>query len=94
MKIFLRRILYWISMPIWVLCGFNKGVKLYYLKNLQWEKELGNVFALLLFGSYIGLSNLSIGLRYRRLPCMIEEMCIMRGRFFNSLIMKMGWLNV
>lgn len=93
MKTFLRRILYWISMPIRVLWEFNKGFKLYYLRGLQWEEEeLENVFALLLLGSYVGLPKPRVDLSYRILPYMVKEMYIMQEKSSNPLRMKTGWL--
>jgi len=92
MKTFLRRILYWASMPIQVLWEFNKGLKLYYLRGLQWEEELENVFSLLLLGSYVGLPNPPVDFSYRLLPYMIREMYIMQEKSLNPLTMKTGWL--
>ncbi|ACS89300.1 MULTISPECIES: hypothetical protein [Thermococcus] len=95
MKTFLRRILYWVSIPIRALWGFNKGFKLYYLRGLQWEEEeLENVFALLLLGSYVRLPNPPVDISYRLLPYMLREMYIMQEKSLNPLTMKTGWLNV
>ncbi|KPU64073.1 hypothetical protein EP1X_00160 [Thermococcus sp. EP1] len=95
MKKLLRKILYWVLMPVRVLWEFNKGFKLYYLRGIQWElEELENVFALLLLGSYVGIPNPPIDISYRLLPHMVREIYIMQEKSVNSLTIKTGWLNV
>ncbi|WP_232054697.1 hypothetical protein [Thermococcus sp. 2319x1] len=81
MKTFLKRTLYWISMPIRVLWEFNKGFRLYYLRGLRWgEEELEDVFALLILEDYIGFPNLPVDLSYRFLPHMVREMYVMQEK--------------
>ncbi|GEM_PF-3674453 len=67
MKTFLRGILYR------VLWEFNKGVKPYYLRGLQWEEEL------LLPGSYVGLPNPHVNLSYRILLYMTKGYILYQG---------------
>jgi len=86
MKTFLRGILYR------VLWEFNKGFRLYYLRSLQWEKDLEDIFSLLLPRSYVGLPKPRIDLSYRILPYMVKEMYIMQEKSSNPLRMKTGWL--
>ena len=94
-KKLLRKILYWVSMPVRILWEFNKGFKLYYLRGIQWElEELENVFALLLLGSYVGAPNPPIDISYRLLPHMVREIYIMQEKSLSPLTMKTGWLNV
>lgn len=67
MKTFLRGILYR------VLWEFNKGVKPYYLRGLQWEEGL------LLSESYVGLPNTHVDINYGILPYMIRRYILYQG---------------
>ncbi len=57
MKKLLRDVFSSLSLPFRVLLEFHKGFELHYLQGgIKWEEEeLENVFALILFGDYIGL---------------------------------------
>ena len=94
-KRILKKVLYWVLIPIRILWEFNEGFKLQYIRGIQWElEELENIFALLLLGSYIGIPNPPIDLSYRLLPHMVREIYVMQEKSINPLTIKTGWLNV
>ena len=89
------RLLYWISTPIRVLWEFHKGFQLYYLQGIKWEEEeLENVFALILFGSYVGLPHPPNELTYRLLPHVIRELYVMQEKSLKEVSLKTGWIGV
>ena len=90
-----RKLLYWISTPIRVLWEFHKGFQLYYLQGIKWEEEeLENIFALILFGDYIGLPHPPTDLTYRLLPYVVRELYVMQEKSTKDISLKTGWIGV
>ncbi|NJE04777.1 hypothetical protein E3E36_01130 [Thermococcus sp. M36] len=95
MELKAKRLLWWASLPFRVLLEFHRGFELYYLQGLQWEEEeLENVFALLLFGSYIGLPHPPSELTYRLLPHVLREIHVMQAKSTGKAGVKAGWIGV
>ncbi|WP_052696177.1 hypothetical protein [Palaeococcus ferrophilus] len=90
-----KKILYWISAPIRVLWEFHKGFELYYVRGIEWEEEeLENIFALILFGDYIGLPHPPTELSFRLLPHVIRELYVMEEKSTKEFSLKTGWIGV
>jgi len=90
-----RKFFYWISTPIRVLWEFHKGFQLYYLQGIKWEEEeLENIFALILFGDYIGLPHPPTDLTYRLLPYVVRELYVMQEKSTKDISLKTGWIGV
>ncbi|ASJ13857.1 hypothetical protein [Thermococcus radiotolerans] len=91
----IRKLLYWISIPIRILWEFHKGFQLYYLQGVKWEEEeLENIFALILFGDYIGLPHPPTELTYRLLPHVLRELYVMQEKSLKEVSLKTGWIGV
>jgi hypothetical protein len=89
------KFLYWISAPIRVLWEFHRGFELYYVRGIEWEEEeLENIFALVLFGDYIGLPHPPTELTYRLLPHVIRELYVMEEKSTKEFSLKTGWIGV
>jgi len=84
-----------LTLPIRFLWEFHKGFELYYLQGIKWEEEeLENVFALILFGSYVGLPHPPNELTYRLLPHVIRELYVMQEKSLKEVSLKTGWIGV
>ncbi|WP_258084137.1 hypothetical protein [Thermococcus thermotolerans] len=95
MKKMLRKVFSVISLPLRVLWEFHKGFELYYIQGIKWEEEeLENIFALILFGDYIGLPHLPTELSFRLLPYVIRELYVMEEKSTKEVSMKTGWIGV
>ena len=84
-----------LKLPLTFLWEFHKGFELYYLQGIKWEEEeLENVFALILFGDYIGLPHPPTELTYRLLPHVIRELYVMEEKSTKEVSLKTGWIGV
>ncbi len=91
----IKRVLSTITLPIRFLWEFHKGFEMYYLQGIKWEEEeLENVFALILFGDYIGLPHPPTELTYRLLPHVIRELYVMEEKSVKEVSIKTGWIGV
>ncbi len=91
----LKRIFSIISLPVRVLWEFHKGFELYYLQGIKWEEEeLENVFALILFGDYIGLPHPPTELSFRLLPHVVRELYVMEMKSTKEVSMRTGWIGI
>ncbi|GAB6101710.1 hypothetical protein JCM16138_09330 [Thermococcus atlanticus] len=91
----IEKLLRMVSLPFRFLIEFHRGFRLNYVRGLQWEgEELENVFALVLFGSYIGLPHPPVELIYRLLPHMLREIYVMQEKSLERPGMKTGWIGV
>ncbi|ASI98613.1 hypothetical protein [Thermococcus celer] len=95
MKKLLRDVFSSLSLPFRVLLEFHKGFELHYLQGIKWEEEeLENVFALILFGDYIGLPHPPTELSFRLLPHVIRELYVMEEKSTKEVSIKTGWIGV
>jgi len=90
-----KNLLWKITLPLRFLWEFHKGFQLYYVQGIKWEEEeLENIFALILFGNYIGLPNPPTELTYRLLPHVIRELYIMQEKSKHEVSLKSGWIGI
>ena len=94
MKKMLRKVFSVLSLPLRVLWEFHKGFELYYVQGIKWEEELENIFALILFGDYIGLPHPPTELSFRLLPYVIREIYVMEEKSTKEVSMRTGWIGV
>jgi len=91
----IKRLFSTLTLPIRFLWEFHKGFQLYYVQGIKWEEEeLENIFALLLFGDYVGLPNPPGDLTYRLLPHVIRELYVMQEKSTKEVSFKTGWIGV
>lgn len=84
-----------ITLPLRFLIEFHRGFQLYYLQGIKWEEEeLENIFALILFGDYIGLPHPPTELTYRLLPHVIRELYVMETKSTREVSIKTGWIGI
>ncbi|ASJ09430.1 hypothetical protein A3L11_09385 [Thermococcus siculi] len=84
-----------LKLPLTFLWEFHKGFEMYYLQGIKWEEEeLENVFALILFGDYIGLPHPPTELTYRLLPHVVRELYVMEEKSTKEVSFKTGWIGV
>ncbi len=90
MKIFSK-----LKLPLTFLWEFHRGFEEYYLQGIKWEEEeLENVFALILFGDYVGFPHPPGELSYRLLPHVIRELYVMEEKSVKGVSLKTGWIGV
>ncbi len=95
MKKEIKEILSKLKLPLTFLWEFHKGFELYYIQGIKWEEEeLENVFALILFGDYIGLPHPPTELTYRLLPYMLRELYVMEEKSTKEVSLKTGWIGI
>jgi hypothetical protein len=81
--------------PLTFLWEFHKGFELYYMQGIKWEEEeLENIFALILFGDYIGLPHPPTELTYRLLPYVVRELYVMEEKSTKEISIKTSWIGV
>ncbi len=91
----LKKIFSKLKTPLIFLWEFHKGFELYYAQGIKWEEEeLENVFALILFGDYIGLPHPPTELTYRLLPYVIRELYVMEEKSTKEFSVHTGWIGV
>ncbi|MBP1912910.1 hypothetical protein [Thermococcus stetteri] len=91
----LKEVLWKLTLPLRFLWEFHKGFELYYIQGIKWEEEeLENIFALILFGDYIGLPHPPTELTYRLLPYVVRELYVMQEKSGKEVSLKTGWIGV
>lgn len=91
----LRKVLSKLRLPLTFLWEFHKGFELYYLQGIKWEEEeLENIFALILFGDYIGLPNPPAEISFRLLPHVMRELYVMQEKAGKEVTLRTGWIGV
>ncbi|WP_054841516.1 hypothetical protein [Thermococcus peptonophilus] len=93
----IRGIVSKLALPLRFLWEFHRGgFELYYIQGgIKWEEqELENIFALILFGDYVGLPHPPTGLTYRLLPYVIRELYVMEQKSKKEVSLKTGWIGV
>jgi len=94
-KELLWKIIQTVSLPFRFLLEFHRGFELYYVEGIKWEEEeLENVFALLLFGDFIGLPHPPTPLSLRLLPHVTRELYVMTMKSTREVSLKTGWIGV
>lgn len=95
MKKEIKELLSKFKLPLTFLWEFHKGFELYYIQGIKWEEEeLENVFALILFGDYIGLPHPPTELTYRLLPYVVRELYVMEEKSTKEVSLKTGWIGI
>ncbi len=91
----LKEVLSKLKLPLTFLWEFHRGFELYYVQGIKWEEEeLENIFALILFGDYIGLPNPPTDLSFRLLPHVVREIYVMQEKASKEVAFKTGWIGV
>ncbi|BAD85181.1 hypothetical protein, conserved [Thermococcus kodakarensis KOD1] len=91
----IRDIVSKLTLPLRFLWEFHRGFELYYIQGIKWEEEeLENIFALILFGDYVGLPHPPTVLTYRLFPYVIRELYVMEQKSKKEVSMKSGWIGV
>ena len=95
MKKELKEVFSKLKLPLTFLWEFHKGFELYYVQGIKWEEEeLENIFALILFGDYIGLPHPPTELTYRLLPYVVRELYVMEEKSTKEVSIKTGWIGI